>query len=205
VSRLQQAIRRWVPSYAAVFDLFSVYYSSYGGTKSIIRSPYLHLSILVTAITVSTWTKPGWWDLPISILPNLIGFTLSGYAVLMTFGNERFKAQLVRPVPGHPAAAFMAINATFFHFLVLQIIALLIAVIAKSRPLSFFFGADVSSIDMRIFRTGSTWACWCAGYCIFLYAVTLALAAASAVFRVGRWFEWSMTSSAAKDQGDEPP
>src|SRR5947207_15899152 len=65
-------------------------------------------------------------------------FTLAGYAMLIAFGDERFKALLTAPSAEHPASAFMAINATFMHFLVVQIVALLVAIVAKSRPFSSF-------------------------------------------------------------------
>jgi hypothetical protein len=172
VIAFRQFIRRRAPAYGAVVDLFAAYFSAYGGFRAVVRSPYAHAAVLISAITTPIWTMPGWWDLPLSILPNLIGFTLSGYAVMMTLGNQRLRTEMTRPISDRPSA-FMATNATFFHFLVLQIAAMLI-----------------------IALTG-----WAFGYCVFVYALTSAMAAAAAIFRVGRWFEWSMKYPDDSDAG----
>lgn len=156
-----------------------------------VGSPYAHAAILLTIATASLWTRPGWWDLPLLILPNLIGFTLSGYAVVMTISDPKLRSAMIGPIPNRPTA-FMATNATFFHFLLLQIFAILLALIAKSRPLSYLFGSSEFRVGHQNFRFVIVWFGWAIGYYIFVYALTSALAAAAAIFRVGRWLEWSM-------------
>lgn len=184
-------VRSRAPAYEDVLNLLEVYYSAYGGARQMVRSPYAHVAILLTMATASLWTRPGWWDLPLSILPNLIGFTLSGYAVVMTISDQKLRSAMIGPIPNRPTA-FMATNATFFHFLLLQILAILLALIAKSRPLSYFFGSSKFEIGPFNARFVIAWVGWVIGYCVFVYALTSALAAAAAIFRVGRWLEWSM-------------
>ena len=113
---LRRLVRRRAPAYDDVLRLLGVYYVAYGGAGQIIRSPYAHAAILLTIATTSLWSQPGWWDLPLSILPNLIGFTLSGYAVIMTISDQKLRSAMTGPIPDRPTA-FMATNATFFHFL----------------------------------------------------------------------------------------
>ncbi len=200
MTELRQFIRRRAPAYGAVIDLFAAYFLAYGGFRAVVRSPYAHAAVLISAITTPIWTMPGWWDLPLSILPNLIGFTLSGYAVMMTLGNQRLRTEMTRPISDRPSA-FMATNATFFHFLVLQIVAMLIALLAKSRPFSSVFDVMPLGHTAAIARRAIALTGWAFGYCIFVYALTSAMAAAAAIFRVGRWFEWSMKHPDDSDSG----
>ena len=184
-----------------LLDLLTLYSFSYGGLRNVLKSPYAHLALLLAAITFPIWTAPGWWDLPLGILPNLIGFTLSGYAVMMTFGNERLRKEMSRPVVGRPSA-FMVINATFFHFLLLQIMAMLLAIVAKSRPFSSLLGVSALGGVTHLVRYAVTLSLWAFGYVLFLYALTSALAATAAIFRVGRWFEWSVKPTQDGETGD---
>lgn len=190
MKRIRAYLKKRAPVYSDVLELLALYFRNYGGVRSVVRSPYAHVAIIIAVITFPIWTSPAWWDLPLSILPNLIGFTLSGYAVMMTLGNEKLRIELTRPVSGRPSA-FMAINATFFHFLLLQIMSMLIAIIAKSRPFSSLFGSSATSYGYFELRRLLTLICWAVGYTLFIYALTSALAATSAIFRVGRWLEWS--------------
>ena len=89
----------------------------YGGWREICVSPYLHVAVVLAILTPGIWTRQGWWDIPLGVLPNVIGFTLGGYAILIAFGDERFKALLTTPSDQHLVSAFLAINATFVHFL----------------------------------------------------------------------------------------
>jgi hypothetical protein len=104
-------------SYSGVCSNLRQYFGAYGGWKNVLVSPYLHVAAMLAILTPGIWARPGWWDIPLGVLPNVIGFTLGGYAILIAFGDERFKTLLTTPSNQHPASAFLAINATFVHFL----------------------------------------------------------------------------------------
>ncbi|MDO9713489.1 hypothetical protein [Paracraurococcus lichenis] len=194
--------RRWprflLGNYAGPLASFQSYCLAYGGWRAVARSPYLRIAVMLAVLTAGTWTESNWWETPLSVLPNLVGFTLGGYAILIAFGDERFKALLTQTVPEKPASTFMAINATFVHFLVVQVAALLLAVFAKSRPLSFVlslipgdpYAALVDTWPSIAFtRRCIVTMAWFVGYTMFLYAIVSALAATAAIFWVGGWFE----------------
>lgn len=194
--------------YSGPLGAFHSYCSAYGGWRAVLLSPYLRVAVLLTILTNGTWTEPNWWDTPLSVLPNLVGFTLGGYAILIAFGDERFKALPTQPVPKKPASTFMAINTTFVHFLVVQVAALLLAIGAKSRPLSSLLSLVPGDLyaalahawpGVAIIRRWMVSAAWFIAYAMFLYAIVSALAATAAIFRVGGWFEKAKQREAERD------
>lgn len=176
--------------YRSVAQIVRAYWATYGGVRAVATSPYAHTSLLLTVITWPSWSAPGWWDQPMTVLPNMLGFTLGGYAMLMAFGDEKFKSFLTGPKRGE--SPYSGISSTFLHFLVLQGIALLCAVVAKARPFSGFPFIDrlLSSYPavgaMRYYFTQTIWG---VGFFLFIYAIISAVAASFAVFRVSQWYE----------------
>lgn len=77
--------------YRGIIKMFRRYWRAYGGCAAIGGSPYFHISILITALVSDIWMQPQWWDGVLSIVPNLTGFTLGGFAIIVTFGDDSFK------------------------------------------------------------------------------------------------------------------
>ncbi|MDR6095985.1 hypothetical protein [Stenotrophomonas sp. SORGH_AS_0321] len=130
------------------------------------------------------WTKPGWWELPQSILPNLLGFSLAGYAIFLSFGSEAFRLFLSGVEVGK-ASAFVSLTTTFMHFVVLQVLALLLSLVADfaSRivvPASFPM-ADLLPCIQKLF--------WLICFILFCYSLTSILASVIAIYRLVRMFD----------------
>lgn len=184
-------VRRTFPQYAGVDNIFAIYWRNYGGKKSLLKSPYLAIAFLLCLIMYSSWCKDGWWNTPISILPSLIGFTLGGYAIFTAFGNEKFKELISGSTEGESdnISPFMEVNSAFAHFILLQIFSLIYALIAQSQPLKPIF-------DMVKLPTLESWIAypfWFIGYFLFLYAITSAIAATFALFRIAYWYDSFIT------------
>jgi len=75
--------------YGDVLEIWGRYWSAYGGHKSLVKSPYLHVSLLLTLLSWHTWSEPGWWEHPKGALPDLLGFTLGGLAILLGLTEGR--------------------------------------------------------------------------------------------------------------------
>ena len=84
--------------YGGVGDLIQRYWKAYGGFKALLLSPYLHVSFAIALILFPLWTGNPWWDFPLAILPNILGFTLAGFTIL---GCIRFGRHFVK-VSGLP-------------------------------------------------------------------------------------------------------
>jgi len=103
------------------------------------------------------------------MLPDLLGFTLGGYAMLLAFGSERFLMVLSAAKNGD-VSSFMKVNAAFVHFIVVQAVGVIYALICSAW-----------SVKAGVFSF--------VGFVIFVYSLFSALAAAFAVLRLAKWYD----------------
>ena len=172
--------------YRGVADIFSRYWQSYGGLGALLRSPYLHTAALLLVFTWGSWSEPQWWDQVIDVLPNLLGFSLGGFAMFLGFGDEKFRSLLAEPdedAPGEPSI-YVTLCASFAHFIIIQILALLWALLAKSWWIVVPWPEAIRTLLPWFNLFGGA-----IGYGLFLYAITSALAATMFVFRIASWYE----------------
>ena len=191
--------------YKGVKKLFLRYWIAYGGLRAIITSPYFHASILITFISSGTWMSEVWAETPISVLPNIIGFSLGGYAIWLALGDDKFRAAISGKSSTGEDSPFIKVNATFVHFIALQILALIVALIAKSKPIdnsplslqSFLLNAApwLNSFSNTIGSVGSF-----IGYMLFIYAILSALAAVMAIFKIAGWLDMHHVNQQKKAQ-----
>ena len=176
--------------YAGVRKMILRYWDAYGGISAITSSPYLHAALLLTILMSNTWVMPNWWDTVISIMPNLTGFTLGGFAIIVTFGNDEFK-QLIYTIDETDEHSFVAsIGSTFVHFVMLQVLALILALGAKSTY--FVINEEcnlctlLEKIDVHLLQLmyAARYFVWFISYCIFMYALTTTIAATLAIYRL---------------------
>jgi len=163
-----------VEHYKGVFEGLKLYWKVYGGLSSLITSPYLHLSLIISLIAHPAWMSQNketfWFDLSLSTLPNLLGFTLGGYAILLAFGDDRFRKQIAEKTDDGNPSLFMSLNGAFLHFIITQAIAILFAIIGNALE-----------IKAGVFA-------WI-GFTLFIYSILTAVAAALAVLDVADLFE----------------
>ena len=190
--------------YQGIRESFKAYWDAYGGLHAQMRSPYLHGALLLLLVTVPMWVFPlftysdsekQWWSMSISVLPNLLGFSLGGFALFVGFGDEKFKAILAAPEkdPNLPAI-YVGLCASFVHFIVVQVFALIIAFVCKA----WWFYSEL----MEPLRELLPWlnvGGGMIGFGLFLYAVMCALAATMQIFQVGIMYS-KFQSELAKQQ-----
>lgn len=184
-----------VNSYQGVFKILRLYWKIYGGWRALVFSPYFHVAIVLTILLWHFWWTDAWWDVSIGILPNIIGFALGGYAIWLGFGDEKFRNLISEKDTVACSSPYLEVSATFAHFIIVQLLALCVAVIAKGTyfPLSdvpWLFNLlkslksppnFIHEIIAPIF--------YCFGFLLFIYAIMTAVAATLAVFRVAYWFD----------------
>lgn len=179
--------------YAGVVKILKRYWLAYGGFSALWRSFYLHSALVLLALTFNTWAapvcQPGgscsfWWEQSIGVLPNLLGFTLGGFAIFIGFGDEKFKNELAAPEPSSEPSVYLTLCATFVHFILVQVLALIFAVVAKSW---WFYTEWMDPVrDALPWMNGVAGAI---GYGLFLYAITSVVAATMQVFRIAGMYE----------------
>lgn len=162
--------------YAGVRSIFQKYWNYYGGTHALVRSPYVHASLLMTLLLAPAWVQAGWWKTPLSIMPNVLGFSLGGYAIWLALGDEKFR-QLISGGSEEKASPFLELNSAFVHFIILQIITIFVALANDA-----YFSEN---------RPDASWVLliWFPSYLVFIYALMSALAATMAIFRAATWYD----------------
>ncbi len=162
--------------YKDLYQSVKLYWHSYGKLKSFILSPFLHIAFAISYFAWPLWNPVKddaavWYSLSLSVLPNLLGFTLGGYAILLAFGDSRFRDKISeQDEDDEEPTLFMELNGTFVHFIILQAIAILLAVIGTAGTI----------------RTG--FFAWF-GFTCFLYTVLTAISAAFAVLEISDLFQ----------------
>jgi hypothetical protein len=173
--------------YRGVFSIYARYWGAYGGFAALARSFYLHAALVITLVCFNAWLTAGWWDQVTSTLPNVLGFTLGGFAIFTSFGDEKFRKLLAEPDEDDAEAptAYVKLCSTFVHFILVQIIALLFAIVAKAMCFPWDKAPD-------LFKVALPWlngAAGFIGYALFIYSLTSALAATMHVFRIASMYE----------------
>lgn len=127
--------------YSAVFNHFIRIFNIYGGVKSITTSPFFHVSVIVSfAIQELHDNQWKWYDVSISCLPSIIGMSLTGYALILTFGSDQFRDAIRgKESNGHDsekgsdkASPYISASSSFAYVLFFQVISLIFSVLLKS-------------------------------------------------------------------------
>lgn len=177
------------------------YWEIYGGFKGLFTSPYFCTAILISIVGYPVWMNKDWWELPLSILPNMLGFSLAGYAIFLAFGNDGFRSFLSKAKIGS-SSAYVSLTTTFMHFVVLQVISLLLALTAKFLSLTMV--SLPPCFAMALLVAQKSW--WFLCFTLFLYSLTTSLASVVAIFRIVRMFDLFVRSVEAgkpRAAGDE--
>lgn len=188
-----------------ITGLVAEYWQTYGGARELFKSPFLYFALLLVPLTAGIWSKEGWWEDVLSILPNLMGISLAAFTLFLGAGSEKFRMVIAgsdsddvksgeKPLP----SPFVKTASVFLHFLIVQFIAIILAFIAKSLyelpPMRWFVP----------FNDVATWLFWGGAFFAFLYALSVVLAASFAVFEIVGWFDLYVTETASDEEEDDP-
>jgi hypothetical protein len=141
----------------------SHYWAVYGGFKALLLSPYLHISAILTVVTwgFRSGTASA-SDVAVGVLPNLLGFTVGALAIVLAFSSAAVFATLAEK--GKPESFYMRLTASLIHFILVQVLALLCAIVAKITGSVFI---DFLSLFLLFYAVIITFA---AGLQLFLTA-----------------------------------
>lgn len=168
-------------------EIFKIYWALYGGRDALTHSPYLHVAIFISIIRYKSWShlskdnQYSWTQTTIDIIPSMLGFSMGGMAIMLAFSGERNLLKIISQ-DGKPDSLFAKIIASFFHFIFMQTIAILVALITQ----------DYAFLILSFL-----------GHTIFIYAILLGLATAGQILNISRVF--NAYSSLKDGSDDEPP
>ena len=157
--------------YKGVLIILRKNWRFYGGWYALITSPYLFFALLVSFITYFRWsaiTNDKWFDVVLSVMPDMLGFTFAGFAILLAFSND-IRTILCGSKTDKPSP-FMNNVIAIVHFLIIQTLSLSFAAIIKPF--------EITSGFLVLF-----------GVFLFYYAIFLALAAILALLRIASYID----------------
>jgi len=161
------------------------YFRAYGGLRGILGSPIFGVSLIVSALSYSNWLTPTWVEKVETLIPSLLGFSLGTYAILFSIVSARLKGALRALKTRADVSYLESVNATFFHFILVQVVALLWATLFSGSwlfdALDILGGSTswVAATKLWAFRVGSF-----TGFVLLTYSILLTVAAALAVYRL---------------------
>lgn len=152
-----------------------LYWIAYGGKEALFKSIYfwiaLFLAFIIAVVSVFSDTPWDWQDRVMTTVPSILGFSLGGYAILVGFGDEDFRKCIRGKRKGERASLYMRVNAAFLHFIFVQFLCLLYAVVTESLFINKIF----------IF--------YFLGVFFFIYALMTIIATSLAVLNLANWFD----------------
>lgn len=163
-----------------VGGFFSDYWRAYGGWISLSKSPYLHISIVITGVTHPLWLAPDWWNVILSVIPSILGFTIGGFAIVLALGTGDFGAALSsasKPDQDPLESGLGKLGAAFCHFIVVQFAAAVFAILAMAfakAPAPVFAPWLSNEIARSIF--------WGFGWFLGIYSLSLAISTTQWIF-----------------------
>jgi hypothetical protein len=158
---------------------------AYGGWKYVLLSPFFLFSLIISAISYKSWMGANWIELTYQVVPNLLGFSLGSYAMLFSLISNSIKEALKNVRNSRGVAYMDELNATFMHFITVQILSLVLAYsfdqsivydVCRSPRYECICGGAVYRYGTMVFAF--------LGVLSFLYAISLTLAASLAVSRI---------------------
>ena len=149
-------------------NTYKTYWQLYGGFPALVRSPYVYAALALTALCFPYWNKQDvngtypWADTAIAIIPNLLGFSMGGMAVMLAFSGASFFKIIAED--GQKNSLFAQVIANFFHFVLVQGLTVSFALLVLAHPNSILS---------------------CFGFLFLTYSVMVAVATAGQLLNIG--------------------
>jgi hypothetical protein len=176
-------------------DVLRFAWQSSGGWRAVLQSFDFRTAVVVWALASPFWLGTKWPDQVIAVLPNLLGFTLGGFAIFLGFGSDEFKGAIA--TADESTSPYLSVSAAFMLFVSVQVAALLWAIVAValySFPTPALLLPWVSWIDAASKVGGGV------GYFLLCYSLALVLRAAVRIFRLSRWYNTYLSAVQRKSE-----
>lgn len=191
-----------------VDSIWKRYWRAYGGKRAVLSSRYFWSALALTLLCYPFWNQQGWWETPVSILPDLLGFTLGGMAILIGICEARVAKALSWREPGQSESDLAVIVSTFAHFVIVQGFALVAALLCKSLYVPLSTLPFVGGYFVEHSEVANTWATasqaigWGGSYLLFMYSILLIFATTLELFRVSTLLELIFAQSETPQAGE---
>jgi hypothetical protein len=143
-------------SFRGTFRSLSTYWKVYGGLEALIVSPFMIAAGVLTAVCAPLWSngKSDWTSDAITILPCLLGFSVSALAIVLTFPSNPIFRHFAED--GTDKSYYMGVSARLVHFIMAQVFAFTMTFLAKAYHGTWISCLGFLSLMYAIFAAAST-------------------------------------------------
>lgn len=160
-----------------LFSNLRVLYANYGGWGSLITSGYFVVSLAVSALCWRLAADERWAVIAQAILPQLAGFSVAAYALFFAVLDERAREALRAPAESlGNRSPLLVLASAVSHAVVIQIAAVLLAIIYTAKPFTASNSDCVSPIVNTVVSA--------LGLFLMIYGCCLVVAAVLSIFRI---------------------
>lgn len=170
-----------------MFQNIKLVFGIYGGLSALFRSIYVRISILVTAVAWRSSLSELWVEYSVSILPNIIGFSIAAIAIITVIGDDGFRRRMSQVNTLHNEESDLTVMlASFVWFIFIQIIAILFAIIFQSKPIPFY--SNLCKNDCILWNEYVNASFSFVGMFLFIYSLFLVIASVFMTFHLFRMY-----------------
>lgn len=169
------------------------YWNTLGGFKAIVTNSTFWFAVVITLLLFPNWISGDWWSEAITIMPSVLGFSLGGFALWVAIGDDTFKREISGKDPSGDESPFMVVNATFAHFIVLQLLSVFLSLIGKAHYAAvdkFMPSTQIGDFYVNLYALIFAFV----GYGVFIYALCTAISVIFAIYRVTSWYDDMVTT-----------
>lgn len=162
------------------------YFGEYGGLNAIVSSPFFWAAVALCGIVSRYFMQPGWWEVVISVVPGLVGFSIAGVAIFISLANDALRSLIAGREPDEKESSpFIKFMAMFTHFIILQLGSFLFAFVAKALYQTTPVGSAALIEAINEYKN----IFWLAGDLLFCYATFLTIALVLEIYRLARMID----------------
>lgn len=158
------------------------------------RSSYLYSSILLSLFIWRDAVRGDWHLTVQTYLPPVLGFSFAALAIMTAIGDDQFRKKMAQvETISEGESDLTTITANFCWFIVIQICAVMLAIIFKSKPIPYIchYATIPDFCDEALRYTN--YAIGFLGNFLMTYSLLLIVAAVSQMMNVFRLYLRSVT------------
>ncbi|MDG5488259.1 hypothetical protein NYR55_06450 [Sphingomonas sp. BGYR3] len=174
--------------YSSLLKTIQTYWRENGGFVEWISSPFFHSSVLFSILYSFNIISFDWREISKDSLPTILGFSLAAYTITFTLMGSALHRALSTAIDKKSGMPLIRmVNATFFHVVLFQSLALLFSLSTDGDFYWRTFGGKpgfADALQVALFFTyygGNFVGCF-----LTIYGVFLLLSVGLAMFRLGR-------------------
>lgn len=174
-----------------MFENLNKLYDYYGGIRSLFRSIYFWIAVLLAVISHRAALNLGWVDAALTVSPALVGFTIAAFAIMIAIIEPKYR-MILSTSNKEGKYPIISIIVPIIHAVFIQIISIILAIVFKISDIDglinlfviFLLFLDIMNEYILIFLFWFLLFISFSGLLFTYYGLLLVVAAVLSIFRM---------------------